>query len=37
MTVTIPTFMVGEIPRRDEEANLGKLGHSGILRIQRIY
>ena len=36
-TVTIPTFMVGGIPRREEVTNSGKLGHSGILRIQRIY
>ena len=34
---TIPTFMVGGIPRRDKMTNSGKLDHSGILKNQRIY
>ena len=37
MTVTIPTFLVGGIPRRDKITNSGKLDHSVILRNQRIY
>ena len=35
--VTIPTFVVGGIPRRDRMTNPGKLDHSRILRNQRIY
>ena len=36
MKVTIPTFMVGGILRKDEMTNLGKLDHSGVLKNQRI-
>ena len=36
-TVTIPTFMISGIPRKDKMRNSGKLDHSGILKIQRIY
>ena len=37
MTVTIPTFKVGSILRREKVTNSGKPDHSGILRIQSIY
>ena len=35
--ISIPTFMVGGILRRDKMTNLGKLDHSGILKNRRIY
>ena len=37
MAVTIPTFMVGGMPRINEMRNSGKLDHSGVLKNQRIY
>ena len=36
-TVTNPTFMVGGVPGRDKMTNSRKLGHSEILKMQRIY